>query len=150
MQLPPTARLQVQSILQTTFQPLEFVSVAQVPSGFSGALFLHSLAVQSSTMNFVEGCYHAYPASNHTFPGTIVSTGTEDFLTRPSSSVQVRKEQDCMHSDFSAAATGMQLFVDSLLLVMVCLAPGVSWRAIACSVLSASLCAFTAAMHTAR
>jgi len=36
-----------------------------------------TLAVQSGNLNFLEGCLHAYTPYNQSFPGTMLSTGTE-------------------------------------------------------------------------
>ena len=38
------------------------------------------MAVISGALSFLEGCYHAYTPYNQTFPGLIVSTGTEDYF----------------------------------------------------------------------
>jgi hypothetical protein len=50
-----------------------------MPSG-RGLLLSHTLSVTSGNLNFLEGCYHAYPQYNQQFPGVIVSTGTEDYF----------------------------------------------------------------------
>lgn len=78
-QLPPTARLILQKIENQTYAPLAWVPVADVPSG-EGLLLSHTLAVTSGNLNFLEGCYHAYPDHNQSFPGVIASTGTEDYF----------------------------------------------------------------------
>ncbi len=77
-QLPPTARLLLQKIENKVFEPLEWVRVADVPTG-RGLLLSHTLSIASGNMNFLEGCYHAYTDYNQSFPGLIVSTGTEDY-----------------------------------------------------------------------
>lgn len=78
-QLPPTARLLLQKIENQKYNPLSWVSIASVPSG-QGLLLSHTLAIASGNLNFLEGCYHAYTPYNQTFPGLIVSTGTEDYF----------------------------------------------------------------------
>ena len=78
-ELPPTARLLLQKIENETYDPIEWVKVADIPSG-PGLLLSHSLAVVSGDLNFLEGCYHAYPDRNQSFPGVIISTGTEDYF----------------------------------------------------------------------
>jgi len=40
---------------------------------------MHSLSVESGNENFLEGCYHMYTGDDE-FPGTILSTGTEDYF----------------------------------------------------------------------
>ncbi len=77
--LPFTARLILQKIENQPYAPLAWVRVADVPSG-RGLLLSHALAVSSGNMNFLEGCYHAYPDRNQSFPGVIISTGTEDYF----------------------------------------------------------------------
>ena len=77
-QLPPTARLVLQKLENKVFQPLDFVRVADIPSG-RGFLLSHTLSVSSGNLNFLEGCYHAYSDYNQPFPGLTVSTGTEDY-----------------------------------------------------------------------
>jgi hypothetical protein len=41
---------------------------------------MHTLAVQSANLNFLEGCYHQYSPYSQEFPGTVLSTGTEDYF----------------------------------------------------------------------
>jgi len=76
--IPSTARLQLQRFEQTV-QPLDWVPVVSVPSG-SGLFFMHTLSVSSNNLNFLEGCYHQYIPPNQPFPGTVLSTGTEDYF----------------------------------------------------------------------
>ena len=52
--------------------------MATAPRGTSGAMFMHTLSVQSGNLNFLEACYHMYTADQE-FPGTLLSTGTEDY-----------------------------------------------------------------------
>eukprot|EP01103_Thecamoeba_quadrilineata_P017355 TRINITY_DN6117_c0_g1_i1.p1 TRINITY_DN6117_c0_g1~~TRINITY_DN6117_c0_g1_i1.p1 ORF type:complete len:438 (-),score=58.40 TRINITY_DN6117_c0_g1_i1:38-1324(-) len=75
--IPPHAKLN-QIITNATFQPLEWVDLVDIPSG-PGLHFMHTLAVSSGTMNFLEGCYHMYYPGQE-FPGTLLSTGTEDYF----------------------------------------------------------------------
>eukprot|EP00042_Codosiga_hollandica_P029172 m.158762 g.158762 ORF g.158762 m.158762 type:complete len:435 (-) comp53003_c0_seq2:32-1336(-) len=76
--LPPSSKLLLQTF-QGLLQPLEYLNVTAVPSG-PGFHFFSTLAVQSGNLNFLEGCYHAYTPFNQSYPGTIMSTGTEDYF----------------------------------------------------------------------
>jgi len=64
---------------KVTLQPLQYFDVVYVPSG-NGLHFFHTLAVQSDNLNFLEGCYHQYAPPNQPYPGTVLSTGTEDYF----------------------------------------------------------------------
>jgi hypothetical protein len=77
--LPPTARMVQSRIEQRHLLPYDYLTVAQVKSG-AGVMFAHTMAVSSTGMTFLEGCYHAYTPYNQSFPGLIVSTGTEDYF----------------------------------------------------------------------
>jgi hypothetical protein len=57
-------------------EPLEFVTVTNVTKG-PGMHFMSTLAVTSGNLNFLEGCYRAYVAPTTSFPGIVLSTGTE-------------------------------------------------------------------------
>jgi len=76
--IPSRAKLLLQRYEQVA-KPLEWVPVANVPTG-SGLFFMHTLAVTSNNLNFLEGCYHQYSPYNQQFPGTVLSTGTEDYF----------------------------------------------------------------------
>jgi len=76
--VPPTARLKLIHF-DKVVQPFEWVPIADIPTG-SGLFFMHTLAVKSGNMNFLEGCYHQYSPYNTPFPGTVLSTGTEDYF----------------------------------------------------------------------
>ena len=78
--LPASARLVQTRIRNVTYQPLEFVEMANVPTKHNGVLWAHFLTAQSSNENFMEGCYHAYTPHSAAFPGLTVSTGTEDYF----------------------------------------------------------------------
>lgn len=78
-QLPPTARLVLQKLENKVINPLDFVNVADVATG-RGMLLSHTLSVSSGNLNFLEGCYHAYPDYSQAFPGLTISTGTEDYF----------------------------------------------------------------------
>jgi len=77
--IPSTARMNFLNF-QKTVQPLEWVPVADLPSPARGLFFMHTIAVQSGNLNFLEGCYHSYTPYNQSFPGTVLSTGTEDYF----------------------------------------------------------------------
>ena len=76
--LPTTARL-VQSRVTGTYPALAFVPVLDLPTG-SGVLWSHTLAVNSTNINFLEGCYHSFTPYAQPWPGLTVSTGTEDYF----------------------------------------------------------------------
>jgi len=76
--IPLGAKLLLQKV-EKLVKPLEWVPVADVPSGY-GLFFLHTLYVQSTNLNFLEGCYHQYSPYDQEFPGTVLSTGTEDYF----------------------------------------------------------------------
>jgi len=75
--IPDNARL-LQFRTNAVFKPVEYVTLANVSKG-SGVHFMHSLSVESGNENFLEGCYHMYTGDDE-FPGTILSTGTEDYF----------------------------------------------------------------------
>jgi len=41
---------------------------------------MHTLPVASNNLNFLEGCYHQFSPPNQQWPGTVLSTGTEDYF----------------------------------------------------------------------
>jgi len=77
--VPSTARLNLFKT-QQWFEPLAWVTLAEVPAGTSGVHFMDTLAVETGNMNFLEGCFHMYSNQYQEFPGTILSTGTEDYF----------------------------------------------------------------------
>ena len=89
VQLPPTARLQLQ-VVAGTFAPLTFVDLAAVDPattpGLTGSyVFASFLQLDSGNQNVLEGCYRVYNAfSNATadgrWPGVLIATGTEDYF----------------------------------------------------------------------
>jgi len=78
-QLPPTARLTLHKIENQTYDPLARVPVVNIPT-VHGLLLSHTLAVSSGNLDFLQGCYHAYPEHDEQFPGLVVSRGTEDYF----------------------------------------------------------------------
>jgi hypothetical protein len=72
-----TFRMKLAVVNKVNFPPLQYLDFVNEPSGH-GSMFMHTLAVQSGNLNFLEGCYHMYD-SNQEFPGTLLSTGTEDY-----------------------------------------------------------------------
>jgi hypothetical protein len=75
--VPTTAKL-LQFTNNAAFNALDFVPIAALSSG-AGIFFMHTIAVRSGNMNFLEGCYHLmYPGQD--FPGTLLSSGTEDYF----------------------------------------------------------------------
>jgi hypothetical protein len=77
--LPMNARLVLQKIDNRLYEALDFVTVANITSG-QGFLLSHTLAVSSASINFIEGCYHAYTEYDQPFPGEGISSGTEDYF----------------------------------------------------------------------
>ncbi|CAF1081639.1 unnamed protein product [Rotaria sordida] len=77
--LPINARLVLQKIENRLYEALDFVTVANITTG-QGFLLSHTLAVSSASINFIEGCYHAYTEYDQPFPGEGISTGTEDYF----------------------------------------------------------------------
>jgi len=63
-----------------TYAPLAWVTLASLPAGTVGMHFMHTLSVASGNMNFLEGCYHMFSPPTQDFPGTLLSTGTEDYF----------------------------------------------------------------------
>lgn len=76
--LPSTAKL-LQFRTDGLYQPLEFINLVDIPSG-KGLFFMHTLAVTSLNENFLEACYHQFSPYSQSWPGTVLSTGTEDFF----------------------------------------------------------------------
>eukprot|EP00757_Euglenozoa_sp_SAG-D1_P006200 gene6200-2537_t len=76
--VPPTAKL-LQFRTHAKYNPLDFVRLVDLPTG-QGLFFMHTLSVASGDMNFLEGCYHGYSPYDQGWPGTVFSTGTEDFF----------------------------------------------------------------------
>jgi len=75
--IPSSARL-VQHTNNAQFAPMDFVTIASASSG-QGVFFMHTIAVASGNLNFMEGCYHLLVGTQQ-FPGTLLSSGTEDFF----------------------------------------------------------------------
>jgi len=62
-------------------QPLEYVPLFSVPTG-SGFYFMNIIGYTSGNLNFLEGCHRLFTpfgSNATTWPGIIVSTGTEDY-----------------------------------------------------------------------
>lgn len=76
--IPNQARLKL-VVFDEVVQPVQWVPLVDIPTG-SGLFFMHTIAVLSGNLNFLEGCYHQYSPYNQPFPGTILSTGTEDYF----------------------------------------------------------------------
>ena len=75
----PSARLRLHKIESQVFQPLEWVPLLDMPSG-RGLVLLVALAASSSSYQFWEGCVHMYSPYKQPFPGTLLSTGMEDYF----------------------------------------------------------------------
>ena len=77
--IPQHARL-LQFVTNATIPPLEVVDLASVPAGTSGLLFMHVISGAAENPNSLEGCYHLFSPPTAPWPGTLLSTGTEDFF----------------------------------------------------------------------
>lgn len=78
--LPAAARLVQTRVMNRTLAPLEFVELAAVPEGHAGLHFMTALQAHSANPNFLEGCFHAYQYVGEEWPGTVLSSGTEDYV----------------------------------------------------------------------
>jgi len=77
--LPSSARLHLQRIEQRVFEPLAYVPIVDLPSG-AGLVYMLTIAASSRSYNFWEGCYRMFTPYSEPFPGTVLSTGMEDFF----------------------------------------------------------------------
>eukprot|EP00936_MAST-01D_sp_MAST-1D-sp1_P002659 g2659.t1 len=77
--LPAAARLVLQKIERRTFDSLDFVPIVDLPQG-DGLVYMTAIAASSTSPNFWEGCYHLHTPYAQPFPGTVLSTGMEDFF----------------------------------------------------------------------
>lgn len=78
--LPPSARLQVQVRENVAYAPLEYMTLADVPAGTSGALFGTTLWWVSNSSNTIEGCVRAFTPHTASFnESMLMSTGFEDY-----------------------------------------------------------------------
>jgi hypothetical protein len=77
--VPKTAHLKL-LVTAKSLQPLEYVDLVSLPAGTSGLHFFSTLAVSSGNLNFLEGCYRTYSPPTQAYPGTLLSTGTEDYF----------------------------------------------------------------------
>jgi len=73
----PQARLYLIN-QEKVYQPLDFVPLFDIPNS-AGLYFMSSIAVQSGSMNFLEGCFHLFSPYDAPWPGVLLSTGTEDY-----------------------------------------------------------------------
>jgi len=79
MNLPKSARLRLFKYSAEN-QPLDYVTLAAADKG-AGMVYQTTLAVQSANLNFLEGCYRMYTSRDMTYPGVLLSSGTEDFFS---------------------------------------------------------------------
>jgi hypothetical protein len=83
--VPPNAKLQLQRIDNTTYQPLDMVPLVSLPKGYAGLMYLQTFATQTSPAgnNYIEGCWHLFTSADATvapWPGVVLGTGVEDFF----------------------------------------------------------------------
>jgi hypothetical protein len=74
--LPRAARMQLQTINNATFAPLQQVALANVSRGMSAVLFMTTLATSTypPMNNYIEGCFHLLRTADEPFPGLVVGT----------------------------------------------------------------------------
>lgn len=78
--LPAAARLQVLVRGPTSYAPLDYMELAAVPAGVSGALFGTSLWWDSASSNTIEGCVRSFSPPEAPFnASSLLSTGWEDY-----------------------------------------------------------------------
>jgi len=77
--LPPTARLVLQARELVAYRALDYMTIADVPRGTSGAVFLSTVWWTSLSPNTIEGCWRAFTPRDAAFPGLQLSTGWEDY-----------------------------------------------------------------------
>jgi len=77
--IPTTSKMNLIN-QQVVLQPLQYFNVVNFPAGTRGFHFFHTLAVTTGNENFLEGCYRYYSPPNAPYPGTLLSTGTEDYF----------------------------------------------------------------------
>lgn len=75
LQLPPNTRLRLYKNEGILLKKLEFLVLAQI-SGVSGALFMVTVAGNSTNMEYLEGCFRAVIDGKEMF----MSSGTEDLF----------------------------------------------------------------------
>lgn len=85
--LPFGTRTLLQANALATRQPLEFVVVAELPTGTRGEVFLVSWAVEAQPAGgagagggYIEGCWNFKPTAAEPYPGVVVGTGVEDYF----------------------------------------------------------------------
>ena len=85
--LPIGSRMVLQRNELAVRQPLEYVTVAELPAGSRGMVFQTTWAVEtqptggaSAGGGYIEGCWTFYRAHNESFPGLVVGTGVEDYF----------------------------------------------------------------------
>ena len=77
--LPPTARLKLQVRENVTYEPLAYMTLADVASG-SGAVFATMMHWHTESSNTIEGCVRAYTPHGAPFGSSLLlSTGWEDY-----------------------------------------------------------------------
>jgi len=76
VQLPPTAKLVQYRNDQVLLKPLQFLQLANTSN--AGVVFMVLLAVKSSNLNYLEGCFRTYTKGSTV--ANLISTGTEDYF----------------------------------------------------------------------
>ena len=78
--LPPSARLRLQVRENVSYTALEYMVVADVPKGASGAFFFSTMWWTALSPNTIEGCWRAFTPRDAPFNQSLqLSTGWEDY-----------------------------------------------------------------------
>jgi hypothetical protein len=80
IELPRSARMQLQVIENNTWPALQLVSLANVSFGYSAILYQLTMALSTypPANNYIEGCFHLYRTADESFPALVTGTGFED------------------------------------------------------------------------
>jgi len=74
--IPSSARLKLYKSVDVTLNPLEYLTL--VKSENNGAVWMVTLAVKSTNLNYLEGCVRMYIGPSKTM--SLLSSGTEDYF----------------------------------------------------------------------
>lgn len=80
--IPPYAKLQLHRIDNVTYQPLSFVPIVDLPTGYAGLIYLTTFVTTTipAGNDYIEGCWHLYTDKAQYFPGVVMGTGVEDYF----------------------------------------------------------------------
>ena len=113
--LPMGSRLTLQRQPLALRQPLEFVTLATLPQGRSGFVFMTAWAVQARPAGgpaagggYIEGCWNFHRTAAEAYPGLVVGTGVEDYFD--SGYYFGADSGDKLGTRFQNALSGLTLF----------------------------------------